>query len=227
MPAIMNTNKHTMIAHFIKSSSRSTTAKRGTLLLAFATLVILAATTACTGRNSTGSVDTVSPADDCALDRPDYMPDEEWAVIASNCDYFVRMLNTNKELASGKSLPASEVQELMPRNEQDFRLFYMLWEYAAEDCGPTDLYHTAAQYAAEDSLDMMEHVLNWSLWADSWEYPWEIAVEIEKRNPTRFRSTIERIWDKGWTAAYEEYRDAYLEWLSHPENQYDQFVFNQ
>ena len=211
MPAIMNTNKHTMIAHFIKSSSRSTTAKRGTLLLAFATLVILAATTACTGRNSTGSVDSVSPADDCALERPDYMSDEEWAVIASNCDYFVRMLNVNKELAAGKSLPASEVQELMPRNEQDFRLFYMLWEYAAEDCGPTDLYHTAAQYAAEDSLDMMEHVLRWSLWSDSWELPWELYIEIEQRNPAKFRSTAELLWSKGEIGAYEEYRNASLD----------------
>ncbi|MBR6991911.1 MAG: hypothetical protein IKH97_06785, partial [Bacteroidales bacterium] len=59
----------------------------------------------------------------------------------------------------------------------------------------------------------MEHFLMWSVWADSWEYPWEVAIEIEQTHPEKFRRTIERIWDKGWIEAYEEYRDAYLEYI--------------
>ena len=194
------------------------------LLLMAAALCLCGMTTAC---SNLGDKESSSSDSNCPVERKEHLTDDEWAVITSNCEYFACLLDAENILKTGQLLPPSDLQRLMPRNKEEFALFYMLRFYPEDDCNEPNLYVVAAQYAAEDSLDMMEHVLNWSLWADSWEYPWEIAVEIEKRNPARFRSTIERIWDKGWTAAYEEYRDAYLEWLSHPENQYDQFVFNQ
>lgn len=157
--------------------------------------------------------DYYASANNCRLERPAHIPPDEWIVVETHCDYFVRLLEAEDSLNAGKALSANEVQALMPRSEAEFRTFRMLGLYP--DNG-YNLYfeRLAAQYAIADSLDMMEHFLMWDVWADSWEYPWEVAIEIEQRHPEKFRHTIERIWDKRWIEAYEEYRDAYLEYIN-------------
>ena len=153
---------------------------------------------------------TAEAQNDCPIEKPNDLAEEDWAIITSNCEYFVSLLDAE----AVNNWSASEVQALMPRDEKDFAQFYVLSHYI----GDVQLYNVAAQYAAEDSLDMMEHVLMLAVWADAWEYPWLAAVEIEQRNPEKFRSITERIWDKALIDSYEDYRDAYLEWQSRPEN---------
>ena len=155
--------------------------------------------------------DHYASANNCRLERPAYIPPDEWVVIETNCDYFVQLLEAEDRLYAGKTLSANEVQALMPRNEAEFRTFLMLGLYPDNGYNP-HLEKLAAQYAIADSLDMMEHVLMWSVWADSWEYPWEVAIEIEQKHPEKFRRTIERIWNTGWIGSYEEYRNEYMEW---------------
>ena len=186
------------------------------LFLLGAMVCALGMMTACKGGGAPVAPDetTAAAQTDCPIERPDHLSEDEWATITSNCEYFVSLLDAEEALKAGRKLSANEVQALMPRNEKDFALFYVLDHYTEVEY----LYKVAAQYAVEDSLDMMEHVLRWSVWADAWEYPWEVAIEIEKRNPEKFRRTIERIWDKAWIGSYEDYRDTYQEWLSHPEN---------
>ena len=152
-------------------------------------------------------------AKQCHLERPEHIIPDEWAVIENNCDYFVQLLEAEDILNAGKTLSAREVQDLMPRSEAEFRTFLMLGIYPDNGYNPY-FERLAAQYAIADSIDMMEHFLMWSVWADCWEYPWEVAIEIEQKHPEKFRRTIERIWDKGWIESYEEYRDAYLEYIN-------------
>ena len=152
-------------------------------------------------------------AEQCHLARPNHINPEQWAVVENNCGYFVRLLEEEDSLNAGKTLSAREVQALMPRSEMEFRASRILGVYT-ENSYTSRLEELATQYAIADSLDMMEHFLMWSVWADCWEYPWEVAIEIEHKHPEKFRRTIERIWDKGWIESYEEYRDAYLEYIN-------------
>lgn len=158
--------------------------------------------------------DYYASANNCRLERPAHIPPDEWIVVETHCDYFVRLLEAEDSLYyAGKTLSAREVQALMPRSEAEFRTFLMLGLYPDNGYNP-HLEKLAAQYAIADSLDMMEHVLMWSVWGDSWEYPWEVAIEIEQKHPEKFRHTIERIWNAGWIGSYEEYRDEYLEYAN-------------
>ena len=165
------------------------------------------------GSSDDNPADHYASANNCRLERPAYIPPDEWTVIETNCDYFVRLLEAEDSLYAGKSLSAREVQALMPHSEAEFRTFLMLGLYPDNGYNP-HLEKLAAQYAIADSLDMMEHVLMWSVWGDSWEYPWEVAIEIEQKHPEKFRRTIERIWDAGWIGSYEEYRNGYLEYVN-------------
>lgn len=83
----------------------------------------------------------------------------------------------------------------------------------------------AAQYATDDSLDVIEHVLMWPIWTNEWELPWELAIEIEKKNSEKFYSTIKKIWNTKDIEYWQRYRCKYYEFYSNPENQYDQFVY--
>ena len=158
--------------------------------------------------------DNYASANNCKLERPTHIPPDEWIVVETNCDYFVRLLEAEDSLYyAGKTLSAREVQALMPRSEAEFRTFLMLGLYPDNGYNP-HLEKLAAQYAIADSLDMMEHVLMWSVWGDSWGYPWEVAIEIEQKHPEKFRRTIEWIWDTGWIGSYEEYRNGYLEYVN-------------
>ena len=147
----------------------------------------------------------------CSMVRLEGVTDDDWNLIQNNCDFCVRQLDAEHYLYMGETLSAKEVQALMPRNKEELRAFYLMREY------PYNIYddyfgELAAQYAIADSLDIMERFLMWSVWCDSWEYPWEVAIEIEQKHPEKFRQTIERIWDKGDIGCYEDYRNEYLRW---------------
>ena len=146
--------------------------------------------------------DKIAMVNDCASNT-----NIEWETANPDSGYFARLVEAEKKLKSGGTLSAKEVRSLMPRNGNDFRQFYEL----TDSC---NLHLLAAKYAIDDSIDMMEQVLMWSVWADSWEYPWEVAIEIEKRNPAKFKETIQRIWDAAEIGGYEDYRNAYLEWIT-------------
>ena len=149
--------------------------------------------------------------DGCSMVRLEGVTDEDWNIIQNNCDFCVRQLDAEHYLYMGETLSAKEVQALMPHNKEELRAFYLMREY------PYNIYddylgELAAEYAIADSLDLMERFLMWSVWCDSWEYPWEVAIKIEKKHPEKFRQTIERIWDKGDIGCYEDYRNEYLRW---------------
>lgn len=206
----------------MKTSPASVSIAKRRIMMLCVAMVAVAATIACKSGNTNENVEVTN---DCSVVRTEHLTDDEWEIINSNCEYFARLLNAEEKLKSGETLSAGEVQSLMPRNEQDFRQFYILWLYPEDDCNYPNICSLATQYAVEDSLDMMEHVLMWSLWADSWELPWEVAVEIEQKNSAKFYSTVKKIWSKEDIAAWEDYRHGYLEWVADSATMYDQFVY--
>ena len=134
---------------------------------------------------------------------------EQWKTINSNCKYFIELLKVEKNIREHKNISAEKIEELMPRNCRDFQIFSLL-----EQNNFSFTLHTAAQYAIADSLDIMKHFLMFAKWSDSWEYPWEIAIEIEKQHPDKFHNTINDIWSLEEIDNYEIYRQDYLKWES-------------
>ena len=162
---------------------------------------------------------------DCTIDRKEHLTNEEWEIIITNCEYFSKLLEAEEYLKSGGKLSAGMVQPLLPTNEKDFDLFRILELYPEDDCNHVNLYWLAAQYATDDSLDVIEHVLMWPIWTNEWELPWELAIEIEKKNSEKLYSTIKKIWNTKDIEYWQRYRCKYYEFYSYPENQYDQFVY--
>lgn len=93
----------------------------------------------------------------------------------------------------------------MPRNSKDFQIFSLL-----EENNFSFTLHTATQYAIADSLDIMKHFFMFAKWSDSWEYPWEIGIKIEKQHPEKFHNTINDIWSLEEIDNYEFCRQDYL-----------------
>lgn len=179
---------------------------------AILTFAVLCAVGMLVGCKSGTATETKQASSECVLDRPEHLPDEEWELVSANCEYFKALIDAGKQLQLGEALSASKVQELMPKNEKDFGLFCIYTMAYGEKTNNTDLCMLATQYAIADSLDIMEHVLMWSVWSDSWELPWEVAIDMENKNHEKFWTIVRRIWNEDEIAAWEEYRQAYIEW---------------
>ena len=151
--------------------------------------------------------------------RAEGLTDQDWEGLNSHPDYAKELIAVQDSLLTGRAISVAHLQDLMPRNYNDFLIFVNMEFYAVTMTESGDfqleddkgIWSVAADYATADSLDMMKHYLMWFEWCDGWiaDDVWTRAVEIERQNPQKFK---ELMTSSKWYGAWQDFRDEYIEW---------------
>ena len=151
--------------------------------------------------------------------RAEGLTDQDWKRLNNRPDYAKELIAVQDSLLAGQTISVSHLQDLMPRNYNDFRIFVSMEYYAVTTAESGDLqleddkgiWSVAADYATVDSFDMMKYYLMWFEWCDGWiaDDVWTRAVEIERQHPQKFK---ELMASSKWFEAWQDYRDEYIEW---------------
>ncbi|MBR4452932.1 MAG: hypothetical protein IKS33_01590 [Bacteroidales bacterium] len=155
-----------------------------------------------------------------------YVSNENWEIINSNPEYARAIIAVQDSLMAGLEISAQHLQNLMPRTYNEFRIFFAMEDYAyvKNDSvffySEKAIYYVAGNYAKADTLDMIGCYLKMFEWSDGWvgELLYTEAVEIERRNPEKFKRIASTA---GWYEKWKAYRDAYIEWESQQKNKND------
>lgn len=153
------------------------------------------------------------------LRRAEGLSDSDWNRINEYPEYFKEILAVQDSLMVGQTVSVSHLQSLMPRTYDEFLIFINMEYYAVttseggifqveDDKG---VWSVAANYAKADTLDMMSLYLMWFEWCDGWiaEDVWTEAVEIERRNPQKFKKLMA---SSKWYEDWQVFREEYIKW---------------
>lgn len=146
--------------------------------------------------------------------RPYYfeVTDQVWQHIIAHEAYFRQVLAVNDSLTAGYAVPAERLQALAPRDESHYQTLCGVDYYTHSGHG-MDALTAMLDLAVEDSLDMMEHFIHMFDWCDGYvaELIYDYAIEVEQRNPEKFRRLMQQICPDRWEG-FVEWRDEYLKW---------------
>lgn len=153
------------------------------------------------------------------LRRAEGLSDSDWNRINEYPEYFKEILAVQDSLMVGQTVSVSHLQSLMPLTYDEFLIFINM-EYYAVTTSEGGIFHVeddkgvwsvAANYAKADTLDMMSLYLMWFEWCDGWiaEDVWTEAVEIERRNPQKFKKLMA---SSKWYEDWQVFREEYIKW---------------
>ena len=74
--------------------------------------------------------------------------------------------------------------------------------------------------AIADTLDMMEHYMEWFNWCDGGiaEEVWTVGVYVEEKHPEKFQKLFQTVAPE-WYSYWPEWRNEFLEWRDSEKNE--------